>query len=843
MKKLVLFMLLTAVILPTLSVYAERPIIGVATGRPEPIIGKYFPTKVNSGIVDLLLFNGKHADISIQKDTTRLMIATQKGAISEVREAITEKADVNAATETGITALMLAAKSGNLEIVKMLVSAGATIDCSSHSPEAAPPLIKGYSKHYSALKSVYFPFHTDSRQYKDKKGGFTPLVLAISSGHTPVVKFLVSKGADVNRKGYGASPLSAAIFFDHPDIAMDIATYLINQGADIKPSEQILGGTIDLLHQSLSLGYLALAERLIDMEHRDLNSTTNLIDGVPILHYSAAIGSVPAIELLIRKGAKINMADKSGLTPILHATYADKQNAVESLLNLGADINAVLTPPSDQKTFFYADYAGATPLSLSIQKQYFNIAKALIRRGSDCNVPDRKGVTPLMHVASGNNEDILKLLIERGADINAKDNRGRAPIIFAISARKINMIKLLLSKGADIHTDGVIIAALPGPTDNDEKHTLKILDLLIDKGADLNLANSKGETPLIAMLKINEVKNVQLLLSLGADPSQPDKDKVPPLHHTLRNSCYECASLLVANGADVNATDSRKRSGLLIASEKGQFEFAELFIKRGADVNASDEDGQTALTLAAEKGPFKKSHLELVKMLIENGADINAKVKFGYNAFMIASLTGNFEVADYLEANGADINAKDITGNNAYMMAALNGNKEAVDYLEAKGVDKSAWLKHVNEIEKMKQNGLIQKDASAKDFPPIMLALYKLELKKRGIWNTDSRTPDSRLSSPEKTWEFYKQALLQWDLDLAAKCLLEKKDIEVYKVLGKEKTKQIVSEMKPIEKIIGDNERVKYRINREEIIQGQTYDITYYIYFIKVYGEWRIEEQ
>ena len=84
--------------------------------------------------------------------------------------------------------------------------------------------------------------------------------------------------------------------------------------------------------------------------------------------------------------------------------------------------------------------------------------------------------------------------------------------------------------------------------------------------------------------------------------------------------------------------------------------------------------------------------------------------------------------------------------------------------------------------------------------------------------------------------------MLKWDLDLAAKCLLEKKDIELYKILGKEKTKQIVSEMRPIEKITGDNERVKYRIKREEIIQEQTHDITYYINFIKVYGEWRIEE-
>ncbi len=742
MKESIVCIVLAAICFPVLSVHAGRPFLSVKVGVGMPIQTRPRPIMLNLSKVNLLFFNGEDADISRQKGATLLMEAAQKKAASNVEKIIAEKADVNAATETGITALMLAAKSGSLEIVKMLVSAGATIDGSSHVQDDVP-LVKGFPRRFQEFGfSPFRPFQTDSRKYKDNKNGFTSLVLASSYGRTSVVEFLVSKGADVNRKGYGVSPLAAAISFDHPDVAM----YLMTQNADIRSSEQILGRTMDLLYPLLDRGYMELAEHLVDLEHRDLNATANLQFHIPILHYYAQAGSVPAIKFLVRRGADINMVDHIGRTPIFHAVSFNRQEAVKTLLNLGADMNAVITPGKKVRYDTINIYPGATPVSLAIQLQYFNLAELLIQRGGNCDTPDTKGMTPLMHAVSGDSEDIVKLIINKGADVNAREIRGkRTALVLAIYAGKIDMAKLLLSKGADIHTkdkdgDGVILAALPVESKSiffarpvagkKRNETSGILDLLIAEGANINMVNNHGKTPLIVVIKNKEVKNVQLLLSRGADPSQSDKRGISPLQYALRTSCVECAGLLLDHGAKIG-------DGLIEASRRGKSKFAELFIQKGADVNVRDKKGRTALMMTAES-----DRLKIAQMLIENRANIDVKDNKGRTALIIAAGNGHLEMVKMLIENRANINARDKSGNNAFMIATLTGNKEVADYSKLKGADDSAWLKHAK---KMKRKGFFPKNTPVEDMPPETLAFYKQQLLMMGIWNTDSWTTDSGL--------------------------------------------------------------------------------------------------
>jgi hypothetical protein len=101
-------------------------------------------------------------------------------------------------------------------------------------------------------------------------------------------------------------------------------------------------------------------------------------------------------------------------------------------------------------------------------------------------------------------------------------------------------------------------------------------------------------------------------------------------------------------------------------------------------------------------------------------------------------------------------------------------------------------------------------------------------------------TPNSRLSSPESTWALYKDSLLNGQIEDALGCF-SLKSIKIYKdilaVLGKEKMKKIALEMQPIQKIKQDADSAKYRIKRNE--GGR--EITYYIYFQNMFGNWRIE--
>lgn len=102
-------------------------------------------------------------------------------------------------------------------------------------------------------------------------------------------------------------------------------------------------------------------------------------------------------------------------------------------------------------------------------------------------------------------------------------------------------------------------------------------------------------------------------------------------------------------------------------------------------------------------------------------------------------------------------------------------------------------------------------------------------------------TPDHRFSSPESTWSRYKEALLHSNIDEAMECFSPdsvKRYREVFNALGKDRMKQMAADMRPIQKITQSADSAKYRIRRSE--QGQ--EITYYIYFVNAFGNWKIQQ-
>ncbi len=99
--------------------------------------------------------------------------------------------------------------------------------------------------------------------------------------------------------------------------------------------------------------------------------------------------------------------------------------------------------------------------------------------------------------------------------------------------------------------------------------------------------------------------------------------------------------------------------------------------------------------------------------------------------------------------------------------------------------------------------------------------------------------PDSRFSSPENTWSLYKKALIDGDITLVLKCLIQDKakHNRIYEKMGKEYMKERALSMREIERISGDEKNAIYMILRE--FDGN--DIAFEIYFVNVFGEWKIE--
>jgi hypothetical protein len=128
------------------------------------------------------------------------------------------------------------------------------------------------------------------------------------------------------------------------------------------------------------------------------------------------------------------------------------------------------------------------------------------------------------------------------------------------------------------------------------------------------------------------------------------------------------------------------------------------------------------------------------------------------------------------------------------------------------------------------------KESGQKKKADMLLAQLDNIARKRGMELIVN--PDKRFSSPEQTWETYRQALMAGDLDLALECHVfnDTKYKKIFELMGKEKLKKMAEKMNPIGKITMNDMRAKYRIRRNE--KGN--EITYYIYFSNINGEWKI---
>jgi len=126
-----------------------------------------------------------------------------------------------------------------------------------------------------------------------------------------------------------------------------------------------------------------------------------------------------------------------------------------------------------------------------------------------------------------------------------------------------------------------------------------VVDLLLEKGADIDIQDDQGDTAL--HLAVGHEQVAELLLEKGADINRTDRWGMTALHEAARNGHEQVVGLLLKKGADVNAKDQGDGTALHEAAAKGHEEVVRLLLEKGADINAEDAKGRTALH-AAVKG-------------------------------------------------------------------------------------------------------------------------------------------------------------------------------------------------------------------------------------------------
>ena len=328
--------------------------------------------------------------------------------------------------------------------------------------------------------------------------------------------------------------------------------------------------------------------------------------------------------------------------------------------------------------------AGARDIFDAVKKNDLAAAKAIIEKDASLvSIKDSSGNTPLHTAAITGSVPMADWLLSRGADINADNLASGTPLLEAIRNTKDEMALFLIDKGADIEKNGgaLVWAAL--------RNRAAVAERLIAKGADIE--HKRGEyTPLGNSVRMGQFDVTELLVRKGADLNVRDSLGNTPLDNAVIYGSEDnrAIDLLLDRSAEVNTDPASLRTTLSAAARRGHPRLFDYYCARGGEPLFADESNRRTFMRSAILG----GSLEIVKKIQVR----NIPLDFSANAagltplHTLASNPRAVGMIGFLARNGADINARTNDGRSAYNIAEAKGNREAMTVLVKLGASTEA---------------------------------------------------------------------------------------------------------------------------------------------------------
>lgn len=369
----------------------------------------------------------------------------------------------------GLTALQTASGRGHLEIVKLLLAAGA-------DPGINTSAIDVYGR--QAFEKATFSSHLYAAQLilAANVNGVTALQAAAGGGHLEVAQLLIDKGANINTviSQYGRTAFQAAAEGGN----LEVVQFLLDKGARINTRAAKFHGRT-ALQAAAGNGHLEVVKLLLG-KGNDVNAPAGRSSRRTALQAAAEGGHLDVVKLLLVRGAEINAPGVTfrGRNALQAAAGGGHSSVVQFLLEKGADINA-----SPASSF------GRTAIQAAAEGGHLDVIKLLLANHADINqlAGTVDGRTALQAAAESGHMEAVLLLLQSGAHLHAPGGEfsGYNALQAAAAGGHLEIAKLLLSKGADVNAQ----AHMPGETALEAASTyghLEMVRFLLEQGADIN---------------------------------------------------------------------------------------------------------------------------------------------------------------------------------------------------------------------------------------------------------------------------------------------------------------------------------------------------------------------
>jgi len=622
----------------------------------------------------------------------------------------------------GKSPLASALEWGHVEVVNLLVSAGADVNITIGDNDCiSTPLIKAirYEDHTPekdviSMVRILLKAGADPQAVAILEGEpETPLEPAMYTKSVELIKLLLENGARVTED----SLVQAVNRYN-----INVVELLLKFGGQV--TEPVVERAVES-NSTLVFFLLQTADDRTQQRCKNAALIKSIECGdMDLIHTLGASGAQLtknpklglAIQKVIRKGKthvlSFLLDEKSGFrilsleslnTALWTAIRNNRNDVVELLLMAGANVNDT-----------EANGLGKSPLLAAILKKDSKLAKQLLAAGAAVNATGQLAVgesvfittTVLPAAVDWGYYPLIQNIIDAGAELDAPEKfGGKTALFIAVEKGSKEIVKLLIDAGANVNTSGAVICGQTALLAASRNNDLPMVRYLIELGADSDewslISAISGSEELVQTLleaRLYRYKRYSRGYGCGA------------LQHAIRLKHDTMIKVLLSKGIDANAIFNRKLGykvvcaypspkvipgqsalGFAIRLDKSKDSWiVRLLLHSGADPNGIvTDDCQTALLVAIEEG-----NSGLVKTLISARADANPSLEYGVKRtpLQLAVEKGRIDLVNILLDNGANINTPpfDRYGATALQFAAIGGYVGIAQLLIQRGADVNA---------------------------------------------------------------------------------------------------------------------------------------------------------